>query len=399
MRIFLTLMFLSLTVQSYAGTDGHGGGSICIGSRCMTLAEAGFRIATQSTSPVEISPDVIAELKLIDSELPSFLFSSFLGNYKLLDISKIIGEPGEIRFIASANPKLVDKFFKEYTRILIDNNAQQLIKDFSVAGFTDTSERITYIILDRYNKLSTARSKALLLIHEYSLRSLRRDLKEALRFDGAIVDYLNAREKNHYENFNAIDFLKTTLPKQAYGGYIWGDILHRTGPLPVQEIFTSYSRRGEFATVSLDYMKILEDRKYEPHISSYIEPGDYSFQYISRDDIINDYIRAVADNQKTIVFTSKNFEEFLSKYLLQNPNLKSVVQELNNCPNKITEKSIKIMSVPLPPVFNVPVLADCGGYYSESGMAPLWSYIKGMVLTIPGKLVCSAATQVCHLEK
>ena len=371
-----------------AGNDqGGGGAGICISNKCMTLAEAGFRLVPEQMGK-EISNDVLAEVGNILKLLPS----------SNLTVSKIIGERGDIKFVTTANEKTVKKFLQNYNKVLQSNNGSNLSENLQIIGFT-VKENIryakstTYIINDKFEQLSSVRSKALLLIHEFTLRVYGYNFIQALALDGAIIDYLNARESNDWNKIDLWYFLNKFYDLENAHKYMIGDLLHRMGPMDSLVLFDSND-------LELTYSKILENRKYDSRFSKYFSPTHISgVKLYSRGSLIENYIARIMPEieipkyssslpEKTVVFTKENFAEYIKSV---NENAE-IIKLLKNCKNASDEVEL-LHSVLQEDGLHRPVRSSCSTWskdeftnYIFKFMSP---YLEGLELNIPGKLVCT----------
>jgi len=391
------LFVLAIDAKS-ADKIGNGGGMICVGGKCITLAEAGFKPVAVEAS-LEICDDALTELNKIVELLPRLPQPHNAESIiSPLNVSEIIGNLGDIQFVKSANPDMVRKFLRRYSEVLKNSNASGFQKNLEIAGFTVpdsefSNHRTTYLIIDKFNQLSSPRSKALLLIHEYSLRVNGKTLEDALTFDAAIVDYLKARETNSWQDFDHWRFLKVTFDKWISEPYILGDLLHRIGSLPALAFFTSYKSYYD-AILELDYAKLLANRKYDPRISRYMSPGKFQLEEKTRGSFISDYVYLKTSGYGEITFTNEDFEMFVAQYLVQNPNKQELARVLSQCKGAEDDTAMLYGEAEgTEPRFYRAASASCGlnECYGPSGLTTLRvlaPYLNGLSLRIPGKLVC-----------
>lgn len=401
----LLITIAMLPIMSFAGQDGSGGGGICINNKCKTLAEAGFRPISDNSTV--IGSDVVEELRYIESILP---------NVGIFESSWVIGKPGDVEFVSYANPEIVQKFLAEYRKVLNNNNGQEYSKNMEIFGFTveasttskEYTEPRTFIITDKYSKLSK-RGKALLLIHEFSLRKDGMKLQEALARDGALVDYLKAFENNNWENFDTIYFLYAALGKYRYTTrHLAAELIDKVGLNEGQNILTSVgpSNFEHTARVKLDYAKILENNKYYPNFSTYAKETifDLTTHGQSRGDLIVGYFLETegnaieSKNKKTIVYSNKGLQNYLQKL---DVNLKNV---LELCGNQYDSRFL-VYNKKVSPAFNELKVAECrypNGNYGL-GRATALKYLNGLQFDVPGKIVCTKRNididMQCHLEQ
>jgi hypothetical protein len=181
------LIFTVLTIcnlNAYAGNDTGGGGGFCINNKCVTLAEAGFRIQDESTyeAPV-IGLEVFTEVRNIVNQL------TVQQIYKDILINDAVAKPGVYKKVLSYNSQTLEKIKMEYLAVL---ESQHMSSENLV--FYALSDKKKSYLLPEFEKLNT-RSKALILIHEGVVRRTG-SVINALKVDGAILDTLNGKYKN-----------------------------------------------------------------------------------------------------------------------------------------------------------------------------------------------------------
>jgi hypothetical protein len=389
--------------------EGNGGGMICIAKKCMTLAEAGFKPSQGGRAP-ELENEVIAELEKIVALFPPLPQSDDISKINIaLTVEEIIGKKGDINFIESADPKKIDDFLSRYREILVGNDST-LTAQLEIAGFTEADKfgkRRTYLIVDKFNQLSNWRSKALLLIHEYSLRVRGKSLREALLIDSAILNFIEATDRGDVSKLEVWNILKLLYPAGQWQAYIIGDIINRNGPMSPRTLFSN-----ESTTLVLNYGKLLQNREIDQDISKFLEPTRIQVRYVSRADLLQGFIASGGKKEAgmTVVYTRNQFAEYIQNLLIRQPELRESFEQLKRCSIAAEDATLVATPVDKDSIFHLPSLAYCGvqgawtTYYNKiaDGMGP---YLDGLELNIPGKLVCKytdpdhRTIPTCHLKK
>lgn len=187
-KLMMTCLLTTLmgqSVQALAGREGGGGGGICIGNKCITLAEAGIRITENApvSSQWHMSLAVLNHIKQISKTLP-------FGGEDIL--KKAIGKTDTFSIPETVNPKLLRQITKEYQEVLREAKNEAIAKDlkiFAISNSTETFLLPSFFDLNDYQK-------ALVLVHEGIVRDVKQDYRLALQFDGEYLDYLK-REESH----------------------------------------------------------------------------------------------------------------------------------------------------------------------------------------------------------
>ena len=183
-KLILTIL-LAAGIQGHAGNDGGGGGGFCFKeTRCVTLAEAGFRLQNESNkveAPIlPFVPEVLSEAIHIINSLP------VRQQYKSYLIEKL----GNLRMYSrttSYNKSTINKIKKDYQDLLEKNG--QSARGLVIYALSNSEH--TYLLPEFY-KLNI-KSQALILIHESWVRKSGSFI-EALRLDGFILDLLEGKD-------------------------------------------------------------------------------------------------------------------------------------------------------------------------------------------------------------
>jgi hypothetical protein len=204
---YLTLMLLfSLNPTAYsAGGDivGNGGGGICVGQICSTLAEAGLRVATPQEPYFILPPATVKALQELSKALP-------LGAFREDLVEQTVGRGDNFIKLEVADPQKIEQIRKQYAKILHDNNSSIDIDQVRIFAFgrviqngswvTEYREE-TYLLPDFFSL--TPEQQAKVLIHERNVRGQQHHehFIEALELDGYIEDLskdFSALYKNNF---------------------------------------------------------------------------------------------------------------------------------------------------------------------------------------------------------
>ncbi len=303
----LALLVSLSSFSAVAGAEsGGGGGGICKGNKCITLAEAGFKFTNPTNPNYEFSYQVIKELDDINSKLPL-----------KISTEAVIGKPGDVVVVEVSNDRRVKKFLKDYQSLLVANGSADLSKRIELLAFTNGKK--TYLIREKYESLDT-RSQALLLLHECKLRVMGMSLTEALKTDIATVDYLKALESNripNLKNYLAAQF-DTSKMSSDYSDYLLHEVLKGYGINEAGSVIMRkhISYKNSF---SLSYRDILEIKQFIPAIADYIAPGEYTVeQKTDRSSIVHNFVESTLDHlrsseAKKIIISNESFNNFVNK--------------------------------------------------------------------------------------
>lgn len=386
------LLLSMFATQSFAGAEGSGGGAgICRNGKCITLAEAGFRVNTNSGS-TEISSEAIEELVKINSLLPKQI---------KLDIESIIGKPGDIVFVEVADRKKLKKFSKQYSELLRTNGSSGYSENLEVLGFTTTRDgerytKITYLIKDKVEALNP-RSQALLLIHESSLRTKVASLEEALAFDGALVDYLQAIEAGKEPN----------LVKLLMGFKLVHDHHPNIDNLLLAQMFKSvglpYLALTDVKTsgigFELSYKDLLLLKKDVPTITDYIKPKTiFVERSVSRSELLLKLIHQIRErileSQSSVQLTNDDLNS-----MFRNHSDKDAVRASSNC-GDVNDSTTIVVSSKSSPLSEL-VLSQCNVHTPEYGFTAYFSpeshFLKaglnGLSFNIQAPIECTLITK------
>lgn len=312
---------------SYAGgNSGGGGGGICLtNNKCITLAQAGFRIKNlneRNYSPL-ITEEVIAELEAILAIFPKQV------NLKPVTV---LGEEGDIVDVEISDAKKLAVFLQDYKTILEANGATDLAKTVELMAFTASVETsnsfqkksFTYLIKGKFDSLNP-RGRALTLIHEYLLR-LGFPLKDVISLDGSILDYLKAVENNQKPDLvGLIKLTEKISPRYKYytNSYMMNEALDGK-PLLLTNLDIQFSPvRREFydivgITSTLSFYEIQKLKKTYPKMKFVKEDEEIITPGGGREAGIQDfksYLLDIADASpsKKVKVTNAMFDQFLKE--------------------------------------------------------------------------------------
>ena len=179
-----------LSAFAMAGQEGGGGGGICSPRSCITLAEAGLRINSHMTNEFKIGMEQKNDLYQLIELIPVDFDKKIL--YR-----SAIGDSKTFKVVEAQDKNKFEKFKQEYLSIL--SSVGMDAKDFKLLAAT---KKTTTYILPEYEQLNT-RSKSYVLIHEALIRNYGASVKEAIRFESEILDYIKLAQENMAHSFDA----------------------------------------------------------------------------------------------------------------------------------------------------------------------------------------------------
>lgn len=394
-RIFKLISVLTLltTLPALAaeGHEGGGGAGICTANKCQTLTESGFRIS-QSAGRNELSFQTLDELDRVLGLLPSYVSLRY-------EASAVVGKENEVILVEVANQKKAKKFLQEYAAVLVRNGAGQLSKKIDLLGFS--SNGVTYLVNDKFQGLST-RGQALLLIHEYSMRIKKVTLEDALRFDGALLDYLDSVENKKpvkmfpflasMKNFNYVPNIESAL---------LANVLNKAGSFDSLSAGQLTVTAGG-AWVEIPYRTLLDLKPYEPTLTQSLSAGRYRVKQYSRLQFLQGFYvylekkSQIVNMMKMVEVTNEDFTNYLKT---RRENF--AIAAASTCGNR-EDNSFKFIPVTWDaPSLNVLGCNTIPTYSSIDGRLVLMiardyypgvdiqDYLVGMELQLPKKLSCT----------
>lgn len=194
---------------------GNGGAGLCVATNCLTLSEAGLRIASPTEEYYQLSPTTVRALQNVADRLP-------IGEFKKNIINLTIGTGKTFKVLDVDDPAKLEIIRERYAKALAQYSPSIRMEDvniFAFAGYCNfteyySSNYCTYLLPDFF-KLS-GYQQAKILIHEANVRN---DIKpdkfvSALELDGMIEDLLenpNFIDDSHFRIDRWVELL------QAYG--------------------------------------------------------------------------------------------------------------------------------------------------------------------------------------
>lgn len=359
----------SMSLATFAGNEGGGGGGICQNDKCITLTQAGFRIVDTTETLYSIPSATVRELdqiveitRALDLELSTDL---------------IIGAPSDITFVEVVDPTLYKKFIAEYREILSPNQPE-MAKKVELLGFT--SEKKTYLIKNKFDALDV-RGQALLLIHEALLRNYATNLTEVMKFEGALADLLNDINNNVRPDY--ISFLHTADMKRVGSDeenpeFLSAETLRRSNLLA--EFLLKYDEVLSTNSDTVTYSELLRSNDSMPFISNIVTPGYlHADEYFSRHKVVEkfyDYIQSLIPNKRrgSVQVTNQTLNDFLGK--LSGPEVKT----LKEC-GDVKDESRLAFGIEGNPAKLGKI--TCRVYHS-----PLISNLRGLDLNLPKPITC-----------
>lgn len=292
MKKIMLVIVISTLVQlttARAGQNGDGGAIVCMENNCMTLSEAGFRVANSNPALTEITPEVVLAIASFDKEY----------DVEIIRPDFVIGNRGDITFLKEVDKKKVSAFTKKYKDILLAQGEKELADKFTLGGFTAPNEQgvmKSYILLDRYNSLTTLRSKVLLLTHEAWLRNKEKSLIDVLKWEGAVLDYLSAKTNDKLSQFDFIKFYQDIRKSNIALDYIIGKAIYDNNMVCIEDLFPfdstprpTYYNHKHKRVLSLTYAQILGLQQFHQSAPSLVENGIF-IKTLSLYDFFQDYL-------------------------------------------------------------------------------------------------------------
>ena len=179
----LSMMFPLNGFTAEGGNSGGGGGGLCIGKKCITLAEAGFRLSEKRT-PIK---DPVISSKTFQRADEIIRLIGFK-NTKLLEdfILEVIASPHVFEKVIQYDNRSLKKIRKEYLALIEESGLSK--ENFKVLAYSNREK--TYLMPEFY--AADTNSQALTLIHEAIVRATG-SFTTALRLDGHIQDMLESK--------------------------------------------------------------------------------------------------------------------------------------------------------------------------------------------------------------
>ena len=316
------LAFSSFSLAAEGGANGGGGGGICYANgKCVTLTEAGFRISKEvntTQGDYEVSYNVVEELDKINNSLPS--------EFRSFSASSVIGRPGALVMLETVDPARTEQFLKEYRKVLNENASEELAKKVQILAFTIGNK--TYLIQNKYEALDD-RSKALLLIHENSLRTNKKSVQEALVLDGAILDYLKALENGMEPNLSGL--ISALSDENFKKSFLLNEFLKTSGPVYLsQEVIPNVINEYKYQpSFYFSYVTLIKMSKLNPEIKKQLVPNELMYFHARNQEgvlnssaqIVGKALAELADQailrgKKTFSLTNELFEGIIESYKL-----------------------------------------------------------------------------------
>lgn len=310
--LFLSACLFSLLPAAHAEAGGEssggGGGGICLPGEtpskpgaCRTLAETGFRLSNPTLPDFEIDDDTLAALEDIRSQLPSWLQGHFTR-------AKVIGDKNTVVTLEIDNADKVKVFTEEYKAIIRKQTPNYDFTNFQLLGFT--LEKRTYLIADKFRRMTDPKSRALLLMHEKNIRVNETKVIDAVRFDGMILDYMEAKRGNRLDKFDFWSFYRilgdsNLIADDIARSLMVGDLVQKG--MPIDELMKrSTLGGGWYGNFTPVYNQVLDLRKYHARIAQ--DLGDNATRFLSvksRPDLVKIAYKALAvDTDKTYSFSA-----------------------------------------------------------------------------------------------
>lgn len=328
--IVLTL-FLSpislLARGAEGGNAGGGGAEICLSpNRCVSLAEAGFRLS-QPDVGFEIDPATLTALDKISALFPSFTIRT----------NEVVPDRETIIPISVDKEGLAELFLKRYRKMLIEHGEPALAEQVKLAGFSVGKK--TYLFdsdnnsdnNSGYKALTPGDSRALLLIHELAIR--RGATQEAaIHFDGTLLDAMKA-----IENHQPVDRWSLILAARDAHALFNGDVSVMAGWTSHYLIAELLRFKGDVATseeifgsavefhtdyptgVTITYEQLLRARAIHPRAATDITKGKmWAEAFQGRQIILSRFIlqlrdQALARGESQFFINNINFSEFVNQ--------------------------------------------------------------------------------------
>ncbi len=175
---------------------GNGGGGVCLGGDCKTLAEAGVKIDGPEEIYYNLSTELSTKVKETLNRLP-------LASYRETLLKKIMGVGKTYRVVEVVDTEKLESIRLKYASVLQEITSTVKVEDVEIFAFAGPEEGYSFIgedsqtyLLPKFFQLSLEQ-QAKILIHEANVKIYSNDLSEtdilrlALEFDGLAQDLLN----------------------------------------------------------------------------------------------------------------------------------------------------------------------------------------------------------------
>lgn len=311
LKLLPMALLVLLPFSSFAGgNSGGGGGGICLeNKKCVTLAQAGLRIKEAAEDQNNLlTTELLSELESVINQLPPQLH---------IYADDVIGKKNDIREVQIDNQKKLKSFIKEYQQILEENGDLSLAKYVELMAFTSREEnqtKVTYLIREKFDALD-ARGQALILIHEYLLRVRNLSLKDALIFDGTVLDYLTALEENKRPDATGLIRISEKLHAGYINSYYFNEALIGKSPLATQNF--TVKKDGDESTIVLSYKQILQLSKSYPKMKFVKDNETVVLQNMGRMSVLKSFLNYLIKDLsgfKTVVLNKEYVEKFQGQY-------------------------------------------------------------------------------------
>lgn len=255
--ILNTLLGTIVPLACFAGGGSPGGGAgICMTGQCLTLAQAGVRLAPESIGP---------RGEAIGWVMPPSLLKEIVGVSKLLPFgetqlkTQTVGSYGTFLKVNSVSQDVLQKIRSAYEDVLRETHSGQLSKDLEI--FAISNEKNTFLLPPFFDLSSF--QQALILFHEGIVRTHAQDYRLALKFDGYLLDYLNRRSHPNYSPLRFYKLLEAISSDRSSNyrltiKYVESKIGRKIG---IKDLEGSYERMSELQSQLPEYVAIFRGIK------------------------------------------------------------------------------------------------------------------------------------------
>lgn len=186
---FALILGLNFSVAAMAGDDRGGGGGICVNDKCITVPEAGFRIAPEQEH-LEAPIVPAATFNDIRTIFQSIQFDKITGSEEEY-IGRALAYPSIFVRVRGYNEQKFGQYKEEYLKLLKANGmSTEGFALLAVSAKDEDGNTKTYLLPEFYK--ANTRTQALTLIHESRIRG-GMSVQNALYLDGKILDFLQGK--------------------------------------------------------------------------------------------------------------------------------------------------------------------------------------------------------------
>lgn len=385
--LFVSFLFISVTFAGDRG--GNGGAGICSNGKCVTFAQAGFRLINDENAYIP-PMNLLTELDKISQLMPKKLS---------LSTSEVISKYGDIVMVEIVDNVTVEKFLATYEGVLSNHGFSEKPAGLELLAFT--VENKTYLIKNKFESLNL-RGQALLLIHEFSLRVKKADLEEVLMFDGALVDYLRNVEMNGEEDYlsllthsQAIFLINPELQR----AYTLNEILKQYGqPLLVNGFYNEFDYslrtvdRKYVGKMNIGFDGLIRGSELIPDLYKVMSSGEIYTYVTARSDILGEFAsylsKLVQKSPKGfIVLNNDLMEQFLLS--IKNRYSQSEIDAARYCGDLedisvILNKGIEAQKLDFPVALMCHGISETALYLKSS----IFSRLTGLSLNLEREFTC-----------